>query len=418
MTSVRRSAFRSPSVIGHQPDVGRLGDQHAAVEDLDRSREHQPIGEDRALVHAAVGIGVFEHDDAADRLVLVRAGQIGHEAGHLDDPEPAARVPVHRHRFLDQWLAGDELDAVAGRHVERLQRLLGGSGGDSGGIFCTSGGQGRLTCELWKAEAPATAAAVATVGCDDECGNSKASRVSFRRADACSSSTAIRRPTAMSRPRRAGDFSRRPASPCSARPRRTSPAPAADPIIDIHQHLNYSGRSDAALLAHQIAMGATTTVLLPAGRPLTRPSTHEGKSNGLEAQALGNEACWQFARTHRAAYRFAANEVPDIPEARSEIERYLRPRRRNDCRTEIRCRVRFAGDAAHLRARPGAQRAGADALAVREVQQGLRAIPPHAREIPAGALHRPRADLVGEHRQEPRRPEGPLPEGAGHRRAA
>jgi cytosine/adenosine deaminase-related metal-dependent hydrolase len=100
--------------------------------------------------------------------------------------------------------------------------------------------------------------------------------------------------------------------------------PAAEPIIDIHQHLNYSGRSDAALLAHQIAMGATTTVLLPSGRPLARPSTHEGKSNGLDAQALGNEACWQFARTHRAAYRFAANEVPDIPEARTEIEQYLR----------------------------------------------------------------------------------------------
>jgi predicted TIM-barrel fold metal-dependent hydrolase len=98
----------------------------------------------------------------------------------------------------------------------------------------------------------------------------------------------------------------------------------ADPIIDIHQHLNYSGRSDAALLAHQVAMGATTTILLPSGRPLSRPSTHEGRSNGLDAQALGNEACWQFARTHRAAYRFAANEVPDIPEARGEIEQYLR----------------------------------------------------------------------------------------------
>jgi predicted TIM-barrel fold metal-dependent hydrolase len=99
---------------------------------------------------------------------------------------------------------------------------------------------------------------------------------------------------------------------------------AADPIIDIHQHLNYSGRSDAALLAHQATMGATTTILLPSGRPLQRPSTHDGKSNGLDAQALGNEACWQFASAHRKAYRFAANEVPDIPEARSEIERYLR----------------------------------------------------------------------------------------------
>jgi predicted TIM-barrel fold metal-dependent hydrolase len=96
-----------------------------------------------------------------------------------------------------------------------------------------------------------------------------------------------------------------------------------DPIIDIHQHLNYSGRSDAALLAHQTTMGATTTILLPAGRPLVRASTHDGKSNGLDAQALGNEACWRFATAHRPAYRFAANEVPDIPEARVEIERYL-----------------------------------------------------------------------------------------------
>ena len=34
-----------------------------------------------------------------------------------------------------------------------------GSGGDSGGIFCTSGGQGRFACEPWKAEPLATAAA-------------------------------------------------------------------------------------------------------------------------------------------------------------------------------------------------------------------------------------------------------------------
>src|SRR5215203_4955564 len=97
-----------------------------------------------------------------------------------------------------------------------------------------------------------------------------------------------------------------------------------EPLVDIHQHLNYSGRPDAALLAHQLAMGATTTVLLPAGRPMTRPSTHEGTANGLQAEALGNEACRRFAGAHRDAYRFAANEVPDIPGMRPEIEGYLR----------------------------------------------------------------------------------------------
>jgi predicted TIM-barrel fold metal-dependent hydrolase len=100
--------------------------------------------------------------------------------------------------------------------------------------------------------------------------------------------------------------------------------PTPEPILDIHQHLNYSGRPDAVLLAHQRAMGITSTVLLPAGRPVTRPSTNQGVSNGLEAEALGNEACWRFAQAHAAGYRFAANEVPDLDGAKAEIERYLR----------------------------------------------------------------------------------------------
>ena len=46
----------------------------------------------------------------------------------------------------------------------------------------------------------------------------------------------------------------------------TAAEDAAEPIIDIHQHTNYSGRGDSQLIAHQKAMGVTTTVLLPAGR--------------------------------------------------------------------------------------------------------------------------------------------------------
>src|SRR5262245_27955960 len=60
----------------------------------------------------------------------------------------------------------------------------------------------------------------------------------------------------------------------------------AEPIIDIHQHVGYSGRPDDMLLAHQLEMGITTTVLLPAGRAVQMASTHDGKSNGLAAQAL------------------------------------------------------------------------------------------------------------------------------------
>jgi predicted TIM-barrel fold metal-dependent hydrolase len=97
-----------------------------------------------------------------------------------------------------------------------------------------------------------------------------------------------------------------------------------EPIIDIHQHVGYSGRPDPVLLTHQQTMGIAKTILLPAGRPLTMASTHQGKSNGLDAQAAGNEVCYQFARAHSKTFTFAANEVPDIPDATREIERYLK----------------------------------------------------------------------------------------------
>jgi predicted TIM-barrel fold metal-dependent hydrolase len=96
------------------------------------------------------------------------------------------------------------------------------------------------------------------------------------------------------------------------------------PIIDIHQHVGYSGRPDDVLLAHQRAMGVTTTILLPAGRAVKTASTHGGVSNGLQAQALGNDACYRFARAHAKAFRYGANEVPDVTGASQEIERYLK----------------------------------------------------------------------------------------------
>jgi predicted TIM-barrel fold metal-dependent hydrolase len=71
-------------------------------------------------------------------------------------------------------------------------------------------------------------------------------------------------------------------------------------------------------------MGATTTILLPAGSPVNRPSTHDGVSNGLQAACLGNEACHQFARAHSKEFIVGANEVPDVEDATRAIERYLK----------------------------------------------------------------------------------------------
>src|SRR5689334_2972596 len=105
---------------------------------------------------------------------------------------------------------------------------------------------------------------------------------------------------------------------------RTQPATRpVEPIIDIHQHTHYHDRTDEQLLFHQQRMGVTHTILLPAGRPLQRASTDMGRSNGLAAQCEGNDSCVKIARDHPGAYYFMANEVPDIPEARAEIEKYL-----------------------------------------------------------------------------------------------
>src|SRR5579862_8720576 len=86
----------------------------------------------------------------------------------------------------------------------------------------------------------------------------------------------------------------------------------AEPVIDIHQHTNYSGRSDEQLIRHQREMGATTTVLLPAG-----------SKYGLAADAGGNDTVVALARRFPRQYYFFANELPDIPEARPVLEKYL-----------------------------------------------------------------------------------------------
>ena len=101
-------------------------------------------------------------------------------------------------------------------------------------------------------------------------------------------------------------------------------AAADHQVIDIHQHVGYSGRPDKVLLAHQRAMGVAKTILLPAGRPASTAATHFGISNGLQAKCLGNADCYRLAGANPKKFLFGANEVPDIAEAVSEIEKYLK----------------------------------------------------------------------------------------------
>ena len=87
----------------------------------------------------------------------------------------------------------------------------------------------------------------------------------------------------------------------------------AEPVIDIHQHTRYSGRTNAQLARHQQVMGVTHTVLLPAG-----------SWYGLDAFCGGNDTVLDMAREHPVKYFYFANEVPDLVGARVEIEKYLR----------------------------------------------------------------------------------------------
>lgn len=102
-----------------------------------------------------------------------------------------------------------------------------------------------------------------------------------------------------------------------------TPAAEPEPIIDIHQHTNYHGRTHQQMLAHQKAMGITLTLLLPSGSPMETASTHKGKSNGLAAKTGGNQSCADFAYEHPDDYVFFANEVTDHPFARKNIETFL-----------------------------------------------------------------------------------------------
>ena len=88
---------------------------------------------------------------------------------------------------------------------------------------------------------------------------------------------------------------------------------APTPVIDIHQHTNYSGRTDADLVAHQQKMGIAKSVLLPAG-----------SRYGLAAHAGGNDTVLALAEAHPGQYVFFANELPDIPETKAVIEKYLK----------------------------------------------------------------------------------------------
>ena len=165
---------------------------------------------------------------------------------------------------------------------------------------------------------------------------------------------------------------------------------ANESVIDIHQHTNYSGRTNAQLVTHQRAMGIAKSVLLPAG-----------SKYGLAADAGGNDTVLALAREYPKEYVFFANELPDIPETRKVIEKYLKlgaigigeQKFAVDCDSK---HMRLIADIAKDYKVPVL-----DALSARDLQFRHRALPQDAGSLPYRQLHRSCADMVGKHRQEP-----------------
>ena len=95
-------------------------------------------------------------------------------------------------------------------------------------------------------------------------------------------------------------------------------------LIDVHQHINYSGRTNDDLIKHQETLGIAKSVLLPAGSVTLGATTHEGRSNGLAARIFGTAAAAKLAVKHPDKFVYFANEVPDLPGATKSIENWLK----------------------------------------------------------------------------------------------
>ena len=107
-----------------EPEVRRLGNQHAAAHVQQRPGHHQPVEKHGALVRAAVVIGILQDGDAADGTLLAFTVKVPHEAAHLHDPQAPLGIELRGHRRLDHRLAGEQFHPEAGPQFELFHRLV------------------------------------------------------------------------------------------------------------------------------------------------------------------------------------------------------------------------------------------------------------------------------------------------------
>lgn len=98
----------------------------------------------------------------------------------------------------------------------------------------------------------------------------------------------------------------------------------SEPIIDIHQHQHYRGRSDQVLLAHQRAMGVTLTVVLPSARAFDRVAGKpDERLDPVRAERAANQAAVDIVKRYPKQFVRFANELPSQPDGLKTIRRFL-----------------------------------------------------------------------------------------------
>ena len=115
-----------PVVLRQNQSLRRLGDQDAVAGERDRARQDAACRGRRCACRTSPSPWVSSRTDdvAHGGLSSPLAVDVGHVAAHLDDPEAAVGVELHRDGIVDERLAGDELEAEAGGDLEGLERLL------------------------------------------------------------------------------------------------------------------------------------------------------------------------------------------------------------------------------------------------------------------------------------------------------
>jgi len=103
-------------LVGHEHEIRRGADPHAAEADLQTADQVEAAHEHGALLEFAVVVGVLEHDDVVVALALGRAHRIGVRLG---DPQATLVVDRERDRLVHVGLARDQVDVEARRHGHR-----------------------------------------------------------------------------------------------------------------------------------------------------------------------------------------------------------------------------------------------------------------------------------------------------------